>query len=332
MTQLEFEELLDAVTARLSEELVHNMLYRDPLVFQKRVLDVLKEEASGRNLGIDPLYHPQIFPDIRVECFGIEVKTTNKDSWQSVGNSVFEGMRPRGVEEIYVLFAKMGGMPAVRWGRYEEKITHVRISHAPRFVLEMDKECQLFKTMGISYDNFSRLAPGEKMQYIREYSRNRLKKGERLWWLEDESGEDHTVPMAVRLYTQLPHEEKTQLRAEAALLCPQIVKPSRTHDKYSDVALYIYTYHGVVCPQTRDLFSAGSVALRKDPERGGNYILRALRDIEEPMREAAHRLDDALFVEYWGESVAPDLRIEGWLSLADGYAKGWRPSDHLFTR
>jgi hypothetical protein len=150
--------------------------------------------------------------------------------------------------------------------------------------------------------------------------------------LEDEPGQDHTVPLAVRLYTQLPQEEKVRLRAEAALLCPQIVKPSRTRDKYNDVALYIYTYYGVVCPQTRDLFSAGSVALRRSAERGGNYILRALRDIEEAMREAAHRLDDALFVEYWGESVPPEDRIDGWLARADAYARDWRPSDHLFTR
>lgn len=82
----------------------------------------------------------------------------------------------------------------------------------------------------------------------------------------------------------------------------------------------------------RDLFSAGSVALRADETRGGNYLLRALQDIEHLMLDAARRLDNALFVEYWGESCQPDKRIKRWLALADGYAHGtgWRPSSSLF--
>ena len=83
-------------------------------------------------------------------------------------------------------------------------------------------------------------------------------------------------------------------------------------------------------PQTRDLFSAGSVALKGSSARGGKYMLRALLDIEGAMHEAAYRLDDALFDEYWGESAPPDQRIQRWLELADGYAEGWRPSQHLF--
>ena len=128
----------------------------------------------------------------------------------------------------------------------------------------------------------------------------------------------------------LPQDEKRTLRAEAALLCPQICKPSRAKQKYEDVAVYLLTYHGVLCPQVRDLFSAGSVAMRADRTRGGNYTLRALKDIENLMLDAAERLDDRLFVEYWGESCAPENRVERWLQLADSYAKDWKPSRELF--
>jgi hypothetical protein len=134
----------------------------------------------------------------------------------------------------------------------------------------------------------------------------------------------------VRLYMGLDQTEKRKLRAEAALLCPQVVKPSRTKKKYDDAALYLITYHGVLCSQARDLFSAGSVALRADQTRGGNYLLRSLRDIEGEMREAADRLEDALFVEYWGATVEKTDRIKEWLVRADGYAEGWKPSRELF--
>ena len=48
------------------------------------------------------------------------------------------------------------------------------------------------------------------------------------------------------------------------------------------------------------------------------------------MREAAQTMDDALFVEYWGESVLPEERIERWLQKADEAADGWKPSATLF--
>ena len=123
---------------------------------------------------------------------------------------------------------------------------------------------------------------------------------------------------------------KRRLRAEGALLCPQIVAGSRVKNKYNDVALYLLTYYGVLASNTRDLFSAGSVAHVKDKSRGGIYIQRALVEIEEEMLAASLRMEDAVFVEYWGESVPPTERINKWLTLADKFAKDWIPSKELF--
>lgn len=330
LTREEFEALLDKAAEQLGNEARASTTYHGPDEFQKRVYEVLALVAKDASIAVQPSFHPHAFPDIVANGFGIEVKSTIKDSWQSVGNSVFEGMRDPSVKQIYVMFGKMGGLPSVRWGRYEERITHVRISHAPRFVVEMDRESSLFGKMGIGYDAFAALPPDQKMRHVRQYSRGRLKPGERLWWLEDEPGEQHTLPVEVRLYMRLPQDEKIKLRAEAALLCPQIVKPSRTRNKYNDAALYLLTYHGVFCPQTRDLFSAGSVALRASDERGGNYLLRALQDIQDAMRDAARRLDGALFEEYWGRDFPPADRVAEWLRRADALALTWRPSDYLF--
>jgi uncharacterized protein YciI len=133
------------------------------------------------------------------------------------------------------------------------------------------------------------------------------------------------------LYTNLTITEKTKLRAEAALLCPNIVKSGRSRNKYDDMVLYLLTYHGVLCHQARDLFSAGSVANPNNDDEGGVYIQRALKLIEYEMREAAQTMDDALFVEYWGESVLPENRIKRWLEKADAVAAGWKPSNSLFV-
>ena len=188
----------------------------------------------------------------------------------------------------------------------------------------------LFSKMGITYVDFCKLSNEERMKHVREYARGRLEEGERLWWLEDAPGQAHTLPLQVRLYMRLPQDEKRKLRAEAALLCPQIVKPSRQKNKFTDAAMYLLTYHGVLCPQVRDLFSDGSVALRSDATRGGVYIARALKDIEEEIKTAAKSLDDALFVEYWGRAVPRNQRIQEWLKKLDALAQGWTPSKTLF--
>jgi hypothetical protein len=326
----EFEKILDLAIVQLNQDVRASVDYHKPDSFEKRVHEVLSEIAAGRGIRIAPSFHPHAFPDITANGFGVEVKSTNKESWMSVGNSVFEGMRDPSVQKLYVVFGKFGGMPAVKWGRYEDRITHVRISHAPRFVLEMDRDSRLFDHMDVDYEAFSKLSPEEKMRHVRKYSRDRLKPGETLWWLEDQPGEEKTLPLEIRVYMSLTQEEKRRLRAEAALLCPEVAGPSRVRKKYDRAALYILRVHGVFCPQTRDLFTAGSVAGK---ERGGNYLLRSLSHIQAEMREAAVRLDGRLFEEYWDMANPPvtaNDRIKEWLRRADRAAKTWKPSEHLF--
>lgn len=332
MTPAQFELLLSRVSNRLTADVRANTAHHSPHQFEDRVRQLLQELGNDLGLHVNFSPHPQEFPDIALGEFGIEVKVVASDSWRTVGNSVFEGRRDPDVRHIYVLYGKLGGIPEVRWGRYEECVMHVRTSHRPRFEIEIGAEESLFTKFGVTYDQFCDLDLDGKMKLIRDYARGRLKPGERLWWLEErpEEAQEHSLDLQVRLYMGLPQAEKRCLRAEAALLCPQVVGGSRMKKKYDDAALYLITYRGVLCPQARDLFSAGSVAMRADRTRGGIYIMRAMQDIENELREASNRLEDALFVEYWGTSVEKHDRIREWLYRADGYASGWRPSRDLF--
>ncbi len=266
--------------------------------------------------------------------YGVEVKYTTADTWRSIANSVLETQRVEGVRFIYVVFGKMGGIPEVRWGEYEASVVHVRTSHVPRFEVEIatapeNARVSLFSQMGIHYDDFRKLDMSEKMKYIRAYARKIHPDG-RLWWIEEKETDEHTLPIQARLYTNLSTEEKVRLRAEAALVCPKIVKSGRDRNKYDDVVLYLLTYRGVLCHQARDLFSAGSVANPQNDDNGGIYIERALKLIEKDMKKAALEMDDAIFVEYWGESVPPEQRISRWLEKADELARDWKPSESLF--
>lgn len=335
MNKSEFEDILDRCCERLTAE-ARASGFKTSAQFENRVRGVLHNlTADDNSFEIDFNPPPQAFPDIAMGEYGVEVKFTLNDTWRSIANSVLETQRVDEVKHIYIVFGKMGGLPEVRWGEYEESVIHVRTSHVPRFEVELavNKEVAkepLFKQMGIAYDDFRKLDMQDKMRYIRAYARKIHPDG-RLWWVEDAGTDEHTTPVQARLYTNLSVEEKTRLRAEAALLCPNIVKSGRTRNKYDDMVLYLLTYHGVLCHQARDLFSAGSVANPKNDDAGGIYIERALKLIEKDMREAAARMDDALFVEYWGESVAPENRIKRWLEKADELAQDWIPSRSLFV-
>lgn len=328
MNVADFEKLLDEVTLRLTQE-ARKSAFIDSKSFENRVRAVLIQvgKEATKSLSLTP--PAQVFPDIVIDDFGIEVKFTTNDTWRSIANSVFEGTRSGGVKNIYLIFGKMGGTPEVKWGRYEDCVMHVRTSHVPRFEVEIDTKKSLFETLGLTYQKFCALGIEDKMGHIRKYARGRLKPGERLWWLDDQEEPERTFDLQVRLFMKLPHDEKRRLRAEAALLCPQITQSSRMRGKYNDAVMYILTNHGVLCPQARDLFTAGSVA---GPARGGKYLQRSLKDIEKEMLSAAEYLDNELFVEYWKESVKPKDRIGEWLKRADEYATDWTPSKELFIK
>lgn len=326
-----FERTLNTLCSQLREE-ARFQKFTSSRQFENRVREVLSLLISDSGEHVDFNPHPHIFPDIVLGELGVEVKFTEKNTWRSIANSVFESTKSLTVKKVYVVFGKMGGSPDVKWASYEDCVMHVRTSHVPRFELEIGATQSLFDKIGISYEKFGELDDQSKMRHIRNYARSRLKTGERLWWLDDDGASmGHSLPIQARLYTTLEQSEKRMLRAEAAILCPQIVKPSRSKHKYDDVTLYLLTRHGVLCPQARDLFSAGSVALRANSTRGGNYILRALQDIEEEMKIAAKTLEEELFQEYWGVQAPPQkTRIKEWLKRADELAKDWKPSDHLF--
>lgn len=332
MEKNEFEKILDELCKRLSIYLKNKRERISAKDFENKVREELHDTTIEKGYSVNLEPPVQEFPDIIYKKeYGIEVKYSEKDTWRSIANSIFEGRRNQGVKYIYLLFGKSGGEPEAKWNKYEESIVHVRTSHVPRFEVEIDTCHPLFEKLGIEYEDFRSLPQEEKMPYIRDYAKGRLKKGEHLWWI-DNYDDGHTLPLEVKLYTRLSQEEKRKYRAEAALLCPQVIGHSRKKGKYDDATMYLLTYHGILCNQARDLFTAGSVALRADKNRGGVYLIRALQDIEEEIRSASLYLEDSLFIEYWGYVVERSKIIEHWLELLDKHAEGkYKPSGYMFN-
>ena len=128
----------------------------------------------SKKLGLTPALQSivQGFPDIVLGTYGIEVKSTENDSWRTIANSVSEGQRASTVQNVYIVFGKFGGEPEVRWAEYGRSIVHVRTSHVPRFEVDIEAEESLFVKLGISYNEFRVLPMSSKMPFIREYARD----------------------------------------------------------------------------------------------------------------------------------------------------------------
>ncbi|SLN46769.1 hypothetical protein [Roseisalinus antarcticus] len=330
MDRDQFERHLAALCERLTAEVRASAEHHGPAAFEGRVRAVLGALLAGTGHEAAPDID-QGFPDIVVGAFGVEVKATQSDSWRCIAKSVSEGQRALEVDHIYVVYGKFGGRPEVRWADYGASIMHVRTSHVPRFEIEIGTRRPLFDQLGLAYESFRGLPMQDKMPLIRQYARGRLRPGERLWWLEDTDPEEqtHSLPLEVRVYMDLPRDEKRRLRAEAALMCPQVVGGARQRRKYVDAVMYLMTYRGVLCPQARDLYSAGSVGEQGPTD---NFVLNSLIDIQHELRQAALHLEDALFLEYWGDCPDPEGRLLEWLRRADGFAQGWTPSGFLFLQ
>ncbi len=326
MKAKDIEIILDIAVERMNESAKAGAAGFDSAEsFERTVAAMLRVACNSQGIGsVGHTFHPSAFPDVLVNGFGVEVKYTQRKTWHGTGNSIFEGMRDSNTHQIYLIFCR-ADLPEIRWRRYEDCIKGVRISHSPRYMIDMDVSESFFDDLGIPYSEFISYSTNEKMVYVREHVKQRISEHEKLWWIDEENS--HTLPMQVRIYRLLPSEVKIMLRAETALMCPQILKGSRQKGKYDQAAIYLLTQHGVVAPQIRDLFTAGSVA---GTERGGNYLLRSLKHIENEIVDASKRLEDALFVEYWGSSCPVDQRIPRWLELADHYAVDFRPSREFF--
>ncbi len=174
LTTQRFEELLEQICQRITAECRAGTKFENSKAFERRVREVLDESVSEYGLAVDFDPHPYAFPDIVLDKLGVEVKFTTNDTWRSVANSIFESTRDPRVEQIYVVFGKMGGTPAVAWGRYEECVIHVRTSHVPRFEVELPPHREsLFKAFGVAYSDFCKLPEHERMEHVRKYARGR---------------------------------------------------------------------------------------------------------------------------------------------------------------
>ena len=193
------------------------------------------------------------FPDIiAAKNFGVEVKSTNKNHWISTGSSIIESTREKDVENIFMLFGKLGGTPAeFKCRPYGDCLYDIAVTHSPRYLINMNisQAETIFSKMNTTYDDFRNSKTA--IELVREYYYKKAKregKQEMPWWF----GNSDTVGnINVRLWSACSINERKILKAKMIILFPEIL-----NHQYANIALWLCTYYSIIIHNARDMMSA----------------------------------------------------------------------------
>lgn len=261
-----FTELMKKTERILNEEAKNN-----PLDFKNLSASAL-EECSLKTIRYAcndtpfeaeevMLISGQKFPDIVSNTYyGVEVKSTKADHWTSTGSSIVESTRDINVDDIFMLFGKLGGnTPEFRCRPYEEVLYDIAVTHSPRYLIDMEleKNRTIFDKMGTTYDEL-RKSP-EAIDKVRRYYRNKAQAENKLempWWITADNVEI-SQPFNIKLWNTLPDYLKDELQVKCMILFPEALNPARSKTKYNQTTLWLCSYNQVVVRNIRDFYSAG---------------------------------------------------------------------------
>lgn len=203
------------------------------------------------------------FPDIVAEkYYGVEVKSTKSDTWHSTGSSIVENTRIEDVSRIYMLFGKLGGKRAeFRCRPYEKCLSGIAVTHSPRYLIDMDiadkANQSIFHKMNVDYNTFRLLNEKPKIDFVRDYFKRKAQQEGRTempWWI---GGNEESINMNISLYSDLERKEKDTIDTRMFILFPEIFQRN-----YKRAAIWLCSRYALICPNMRDLFTAGGKVKR----------------------------------------------------------------------
>ena len=319
--------------ARLHEEYYSK---RSGKAVEQDVFDAVCEASKGTEFeGSIQLVSGAIFPDIiAAKYYGVEVKSTVKNHWTSIGSSILESTRNIDVERIYLTFGKLGKPVEFLSRPYEECLSDIAVTHYPRYKIDMRLKAgeTIFDKMGVSYDKLRSL--DNPVAPVSAYYKSKLNPDESLWWAADV--EEVNAPPTVRLWTALSHEDKEKYTVYGHVLFPKILS-QKNKKKYNRYALWLATQQGIVNTNVRDSFSAGGQVIL--PTDGGLSVkmpaaFGRINTYSKMIQDMINDTDEEILKEYWEVDQISDNRIRQWCQLVseDVSSNVYRVLTAIFSR
>lgn len=317
----EFKSLVEIMNDTLNEDAKKREDYyttRGGKKLEEDVYTALSRCAMGTDFeNTIQLVSGASFPDIVANnMFGVEVKSTQKNQWRSIGSSILESTRNQDVERIYMTFGKLGKPVQFISKPYEDCLSEIAVTHYPRYRIDMQLqekgEETIFEKMGIEYDELRK--KDNPVPDVSNYYKENLSSGESLWWSSDTDEEATSV--TVRLWTALSCEEKEKLIVDGYVLFPEVLGSNSTK-KYNRYALWLATQRSVVNTNIRDSFSAGG-QVNMTSKEGICIMMPAvfgrIRKYKNLINTVLYEIDEKTLQECWGEAIQYD-RLRQWCSI-----------------
>ncbi|MBO4626264.1 MAG: hypothetical protein J5679_03280 [Alphaproteobacteria bacterium] len=262
----EFTHLVEKATQILNDHAKkHNAYYltRNAQKLEDDVVNALEQAACDTPFaGTIKKVSGQHFPDIvAAKFFGVEVKSSKDNKWETLGGSINESTRVHDVERIFLTFGKLTTPVEFKSRPYQDCLSDIVVTHYPRYKINMklkDGET-IFDKLNIDYDSLRK--KDNPVAEISRYYKELLKPGERLWWLNNNDETDSTIAsnsIKVRLWNALTQTERQQYTINAFAFFPEIF--GNAHDKYDNLSLWLVSNYGVLAKSLRDVFTAGGRA------------------------------------------------------------------------
>lgn len=330
-----FDELMSITQKQMNEAAVINpSSYRDLTAHELETTSLNAIKNACKNTPFNPdnitLISGQRFPDIVAEQFyGVEVKSTKSDSWKSTGSSIVESTRAIDVDNIYMLFGKLGGdVPQFRCRPYQEVLYDITVTHSPRYLIDMEltSGTTIFDKMATTYDDFRK--SGDSINIMRRYYQETARKNhkqEMPWWLTSENlADDNMISggINVRLWSGLDVKEKNFLTALILILFPETMQST-----YENAALWLCSYYQVVNHCMRDLYTAGGKISHVDGKKLSVPVRHLYATIVElaPMIRTmltVNTLDMALLLQDYNPVLSKSKnKYEMWIKCCEEIAK-----------
>ena len=320
----------------LTESYLNDKAKSDPTLYKDCNGSLMEPIALGalREVARQTPFRPQEikliagakFPDIQAEqYYGVEVKTTLKNSWKSTGSSIVESTRIEDVSTIYMMFAKLGGdFAEFKCKPYEDCLEDIAVTHQPRYRIDMElaekhKET-VFQKMNIPYEQFRIKTESEKQQLYSHYKKPGKKNDLEMAWRFEADDPDFSIPMTIRFLKSLSPKERLQMRAKMFLLFPEVLSSKPT--KYSRAALWLCSRNSLICNNMRDIFTSGGKVKeigKKVFSRGVPKILLRLFECRELINDYLQNPEAAMLQdidEFWPLKYPISQLRDCWMQMA----------------
>lgn len=318
----EFKQLMVKTDVMLNAEAIGREEYykgRNGTKLEEDVCDALTRCAVHTSFeGSIQLVSGASFPDIIASKFyGVEVKSTNKNHWKSIGSSILESTRNQNVERIFLTFGKLGAPIAFKSRPYEECLSGISVTHYPRYQIDMELGIgeTIFDKMGVPYDKLRKM--DNPVAPVSHYYKKNLKQGESLWWT-DSNVEETVAPPTVRLWSTLTPEEKNFYTVQGYALFPEILGHNSTK-KYQRYALWLATSCGIINTNIRDQFSAGgrvNIVTTKGVFENVPAIFGRIDRYKDLLTETLLFANEMVLKEYWQYLNISDNRLLQWCQIS----------------